>query len=168
MSTEPVFHTFRDRFVAFCVFITGARIFGHGRRVELVFAISAFVYALELAIVRNGVSRVIVTEDIFWGGYGHYMLPAMWLLFLATGGGLWFNIKAWPYSQPLRIVGAFLGFLIYGWMGLKLAFVGNLPSPGHVFSCVFGLVAEPMVFFNACANLPRPGAPGNMGVFVGR
>lgn len=154
---------FKDRFIEFCVVITGARIFGHGRRVELFLSIAAAVYLIEILVVRNATSRTVVTEDIFWGGYGHYMLWAMWALFLTTAGGLVCNIKAWPGSQILRIVGAVLGFIIWGWFGVKLGWLGVYPSPGHVLSCVVAFAVEPMVVFNASANLPRPGAPGNMG-----
>lgn len=164
MIVLPEPRTLRDRFVDFCVFITGARIFGHGRRLELVFSIAAGWYAIELLIVHNATSRTQVTEDVFWSGYGHYMLTVMWALFITTSLGLTFNIVGWRGSQALRLVGAVLGFFIWGWFGVKLGLLGVWPSPGHVLGCVFGLVAEPMVVFNACANLPRPGAPGSMGL----
>jgi hypothetical protein len=164
---NPSRRTFRDRFIEFCVVITGARIFGHGRRVELIFSIAAGVYAIELLIVRNATSRTVVTEDLFWGGYGHYMLAVMWILFLSTSLGLLFNIIAWRCSQVLRIVGAFIGFWVWGWFGVKLTFLGVYPSPGQVLSQVLGSIGELMVIFNAAANLPRPGAPGNTGGNVG-
>jgi hypothetical protein len=154
----------RDRFINFCVIITGARLFGHGRLVELLMSIVAGFYAIELLIARNATSRIQVTEDVFWGGYGHYMLAAMWLLFAFTSLGLLFNIKAWPGSQVLRAFGAFMGFFIWGWMGIKLGWLGVWPSPGHDFACVFGIIGELLVIFKAAANLPRPGAPGNMGL----
>jgi hypothetical protein len=160
--------TFRDRFVEFCVVVTGARIFGHGRRLELVLAIAAGVYAVELMMVRNAAARTVVTEDVFWHGYGQFMLPVMWLLFAATSLGLLFNIRAWPFSRALRILGACLGFGVWGWFGVKLTLLGVYPSPGQVLACVLGFPAELMVIFNAAANFPRPGVPGNMGDGVGR
>lgn len=153
-----------DGFVEFCVRITGARLFGHGRRVELLFSICSGLYAVELLFMYNGTAgRTVVTEDVFWGGYGRYMLVVMWALFIVTSLGLWFNIKAIPGSQMLRLLGAFLGFWVWGWFGVKLTVLGIYPSPGQVVCCVLAFVGETMVMFNAAANLPRPGAPGNVG-----
>lgn len=160
--------TLQNRLVNFIIVITGARIFGHGRRVELLLSIAAGTYAIELLLVRNATSRTVVSEDVFWGGYGHYMLIVMWLLFVVTSCGLWFNIKAWPGSRLLRLVGAWMGLFMWGWFGTKLALLGVTPSPGQVLACIVGFVAEPMVIFNAAINLPIPGAPGDAGGDVGR
>jgi hypothetical protein len=161
MTKPPVF---RDQFVDFCVLVTGARIFGHGRRLELIFSLAAGLYAVELLVVQNATVRTVVTEDLFWGGYGRSMLAVMWFLFLTTSAGLLFNIRAWPGSRALRIMGASTGFFVWGWFGVKLTLLVVLPSPGQVLACVLGFAGELMVIFNAAANLPRPGAPGSMGL----
>lgn len=143
--------------------VMGDRALGHGRRWESFIVVVNGYYSVILTIIPHATKRAEATIDLFWGGYGLYVALIVWIMFLTSFFGLFFNVYGIRYSQVLRMVGGMLGFLVWGWFGLKLALIGLQPSPGHVF-CVVAALYEIRVVFMAMQNLPRPGAAGNWGM----
>lgn len=141
----------------------GDSFLGHGRRWESFVVLANLYYACVLTFTSNSVAKTQATMDIFYSGYAFIIPTVFWLAFTASFFGLFFNVRGMQYSQVLRILGAVLGFLVWGWFGLKLALIGLIASPGHVLSTLTALY-EIRVVFMAAANLPRPGAPGNLGL----
>lgn len=141
----------------------GDSFLGHGRRWESFVVLANLYYCLILTFVPGAVGHTEATADLHAAGVAFFVTIVFWCAFLTSFFGLFCNVKGLRYSQPLRIAGAVIGFGIWGWFALKLALIGLIASPGHVLAALTAMY-EIRVVFMAAANLPRPGAPGNLGL----
>lgn len=141
----------------------GDSFLGHGRRWESFVVLANLYYCMILTFIPNAVGHTEATKDLHQAGIAFFVTIVFWLAFLTSFFGLFCNVKGLRYSQLLRIVGAVIGFGIWGWFALKLALIGLIASPGHVLAALTAMY-EVRVVFMAAANLPRPGAPGNLGL----
>lgn len=141
----------------------GDSFLGHGRRWESFVVLANFYYCIILTFIPGAVGKTQATADLHQAGIAFFITIIFWIAFLTSFFGLFCNVKGLRYSQPLRIVGALIGFGIWGWFALKLALIGLISSPGHVLAALTAMY-EIRVVFMAAANLPRPGAPGNLGL----
>lgn len=105
----------------------------------------------------------VSASEFYWLGYSRCVFVPFLAAFLLSGYGLVANINAWPASRVCRLLGALLGFYIWFVLLGKLAISDAFASLGFVLGVAAAFCGELGVVFTAAANLPRPGAPGNMG-----
>lgn len=145
--------------MSYIAVVFGAPWLGHGRRLEAALALICLIYGMGLFLFPSLALDSNAIVDLYWSGYGRIIGLPFLLKAILTGLGVIANIKAWPYSQHLRVCGALVGSFI--WWGLIWKFVeyGSPFSFGSVCALVF-LISSIGIVAMASANLPVPGAPG--------
>ena len=136
---------------------------GHGRATESYLAGVAILYGAILLLLPNAAFDSDATNDIAWWGYGHLLCIPMLTYAVFTTIGLLGNIRAWPFSRTCRFIGATLGVAIWTWYATKFAALGLLATVGFPFSTIAAIFSLRIMGL-ALIGLPRPGAPGAMGL----
>jgi hypothetical protein len=144
------------------VVITMARTYGHGRRWEFYKSRVMILTAVLLFYDPNVTQNAPSLRWFYWNGWGNYLYIPPLLAGLLSWYGLNANIKAWPYSKIARFFGAFLGCWYWFTYAAQLYATNNYGTLG--FSCcLVAVYLDIVVMMLAAANLPEPGAPGNLG-----
>jgi hypothetical protein len=99
------------------------------------------------------------TMDLAWQGYARLIAVPFLVKAVFTGLGLIGNIKGWPSSHFLRLVGALFGSFIWVWLITKFIWSGAPFTFGSICAIVF-LILSIRIIGMALAGLPHPGAPG--------
>lgn len=134
---------------------------GHGRRAEFLLACASALYATLLLFVSNASEHSQATVSLFWEGHGRLLFYPLAINATLSGYGLVANVNVWRWSRMARFTGAFFGFIIWLWFAVKFYALGACATPGFVFSCV-AVYACVGIMVLSVANVPRPGAPGNV------
>jgi hypothetical protein len=154
---------FKDSLLRAIIFFLMARRLGHGRRMEGYLVLCKFFGAFIFFFFQKSSANSQSTVSLFWYGYSCYLFLPFLLAFMLSGTGLLFNIIGWRYSQALRFVGSVVGFFLWFWFCAKLVSLDDITTSGFILGVPAMLYGEGGVMFAAAANIPRPGAPGNMG-----
>lgn len=142
-----------------------ARIFGHGRRMELFLVSVCSLYGVILFFVPGAAWDSQATRPLYnYMGNNSWWISLPFLLkaFL-SGLGLYGNIQGWPVSVQLRFCGALVGLFIWIWYAIMFYLLGTVATIGFPF-CVAAAFFSIGIMAMAVANLPRPGAPGALGI----
>ena len=153
-----------DRTVDVLITLVIARHLGHGRRLEFYLALVALLSSIILFWHPAGAARSHAMAELFWQGLGNYLFVPPLVVAAVSMYGLWANVRDWPLSRPARFLGAAFGLWIWFVYAAKLYVLGNIDTFGFSFSILAAFFGEVGVMFMVAANLPRPGARGNMGV----
>lgn len=136
---------------------------GHGRRMEGFLLLAKVIGAVVFFLFPSATELSGATYDLYWLGLGNYLFGFFLLAALLSGYGLLANIHGWPGSRMPRVLGAGVGFFIWFFLSMKLLIVGDYASEGFVLGVVAMFYGELGTIFYAVADLPRPGAMGNLG-----
>lgn len=134
---------------------------GHGRAVESLLALAAFIYGMMLLLFPAKTANVEVTFDIAWMGYARIMAYPFLFKALMSGLGVYGNIRGWKRSRYLRITGAVIGSFLWTWYASKCWAVGTQVSLGWAASLVF-CIGSLRVMAMASIDLPKPSAAALM------
>jgi len=145
------------------VSILAAPWLGHGRAVECFLTCVAAMQGLILLFDTTAAYDSKATVDLAWWGYGQWLALPFLVKATLSGSGLIFNIHGLPYSRALRFSGAFVGCMIWTWYAAKLLLLGAPAAMGTPF-CIMSALFSMRIMGLALAGLPRPGAPGAMGL----
>lgn len=155
--------TVRDRAVSLIVGALAARVLGHGRRMEGYLVIAKILGALAYLFFPSASEFSTSTSDLFWLGWDRYLLLPYLVAAILSSYGFFGNIHAWPRTQQPRFWGAAIGWCIWTFLSVKLIVFGAWTASGLTLGVPAALYGELGVMFYAAANLPEPGAAGNLG-----
>lgn len=152
-----------ERLAKVLIALIGARWLGHGRRMEGYLVLVAGFGTLILCTHPLSAEFAHSLESIFWMGYGKYIFIPYLAVFVISGYGLVGNKFDWPSSRWARFIGATLGFLLWITYSVQLYHLNLIATPGFILGFPLAVYGELGVMIASAANVPRPGAPGNMG-----
>lgn len=141
---------------------------GHGRFGEFLIVLGTFVYITLFLITPHAAAQSKTTLDVYWLGYGAYILPSVIFKILFSASGLLTNIiggRFSLYSRWARAIGAALGIGLWSYFGYKYYVEETIASWGFVW-CVIAWYTSMRIIVLAKANIPIPGFPGVIGPTV--
>lgn len=144
--------------------ILGARWLGHGRALEAFLALICAIYAGILLLVPGAAFQSQATAQFVWEGVHPIWIAMPFILkTVFTTIGLYRNIQGLSWSRFYRIVGALIGTFTWSWYLTQFIAYDAVGALGTA-TCIGGIVASIRIIGMAGANLPPPGAPGQLGV----
>lgn len=152
-----------DRAVQLVLASTLANQLGHGRRLEAFLVLVKFVGAVTFIVEPATAAHAAGMSRLFWLGLAGYLFIPFLVLSLVCGYGLVANILGLPGSRLARLVGAFGSEYLTAVMVVELVQAHAFASLGFIYGVPALAFAEPGVILFAAANVPTPGAIGNVG-----